>query len=101
MLQKNRKNFIYKPKEPVKLPVVDVWRNMTVQELSDSCGRSVSEVLTAISYTDSSKYTKYTVIENRNVLYDAVKKLGAKYKVIPRPGENVKDDTVNCDAVRR
>ncbi|KAK0083657.1 hypothetical protein PV326_006625 [Microctonus aethiopoides] len=99
--KKNRKNFIYKPKEPIKLPVVDIWRNMTVQELSDSCGRSVNEVLQAISYTDNSKYTKNTTIENRNVLYDAVKKLGAKYKVIPRPDENVKDDSVNCDAVRR
>ncbi|KAK0182011.1 hypothetical protein PV327_000185 [Microctonus hyperodae] len=99
--KKNRMNFVYKPREPVKLPVVDIWKNMTVQELSNSCGRSVSDVLTAISYSDNSRYTKNTAIENRNVLYDAVKKLGAKYKIVPRPDENIKDESINCDAVRR
>lgn len=84
-------SFTPKPKATQKSPVIGVWKNMTVLELSQVTERSINDVLDAIWYTDSSKYTKHSVIENRNVLYDAVKRLGVKYKIVPKPTESTEE----------
>jgi len=74
---------------------------MTVSELAISAGRDINDVIDAISLSDPlERYNKNTIIENPKVLYNAVRKLGAKFKVIPRPGI-VEEDTKDCDVVKR
>lgn len=84
------------------MPIVNVWKNMTVKDLSNTSGRTVSDVLQAISYSDNKRYTKDTIIEDRNILFNVVKKLGAKYKIVPKPDEMLKNKNLaTCDAVKR
>lgn len=76
---------------------------MTVRELAEASERTINDVLQAISYSDSSHYDKNTVIENKNVIFESVKKLGAKYKLVPRPNEAETLTTTldEVDAVKR
>ncbi|XP_012540296.1 translation initiation factor IF-2, mitochondrial isoform X2 [Monomorium pharaonis] len=89
-----------KPKK--RLPVVDVWKRMTVLELATSAGRDLNDVINAVSMSDSLvRYNKNTIIEDMNVLHNAVRKLGAKFKVISRPDQKVENDTKDYNVVKR
>ncbi|XP_072743834.1 mitochondrial translation initiation factor 2 [Anoplolepis gracilipes] len=89
-----------KPKK--KLPVVDIWNRMTVSELATSAKRDIDDIFEAISMSDLVRhYNKNTVIENQNVLYSAVRKLGAKFRVISKPDSKVEKDIKDYDAVKR
>ncbi|KAL0124558.1 hypothetical protein PUN28_006419 [Cardiocondyla obscurior] len=89
-----------KPKK--KLPVVDIWKRMTVSELASSTARDIDDVLNAIFVFDSTgRYNKNTVIEDQTILHNAVRNLGLKFKVIPRPDNKVEESTKDCNAVRR
>ncbi|XP_011702464.1 PREDICTED: translation initiation factor IF-2, mitochondrial-like, partial [Wasmannia auropunctata] len=89
-----------KPKRHV--PVVNIWARMTVSELATSAERDINDVVDAISLCDLvTRYNKNTVVEDPHVLYNAVRKLGAKFKVIPRPDSNVEKNTKDCDVVKR
>ncbi|TGZ53879.1 mitochondrial translation initiation factor 2 isoform X1 [Temnothorax longispinosus] len=89
-----------KPK--AKLPVVDIWNRMTVSELATSTERNIDDVMEAISLTDSvGHYNKNTVVEDPNVLYKAVRKLGLKFKVIPSPDSKVEKSTKDYNVVKR
>lgn len=91
---------LIKPKK--RLPVVDIWKRMTVLELATSAGRDINNVIDAVYLSDSlGHYNKNTIIEDPNVLYDTVRKLGAKFKVIPRPDDKVEKDTKDCNVVKR
>lgn len=81
-------------------PVIDVWNNMTVADLAEAAGRSIDDILEAISYIDPARHNKNTVIDNRNVLYEIVKKIGAKFRVIPNPKE-FKEEEKDLDVVKR
>lgn len=73
---------------------------MTVKELSESSGRSVNDVLEAISYFDTNRYNKNTVIEDKNIIFGSVAKLGAKYKIIASPHEK-NEESKDHDVVKR
>lgn len=89
-----------KPKKD--LPVVDIWNRMTVSELAMSTGRDIDDVMDAISLCDSfGRYNKNTVVEDLNILYNAVRKLGAKFKVIPKPDSKMEKIMNDCDVVKR
>lgn len=95
---------MFQPKPKKNLPVVNIWNRMTVLELATSAERSINDVMDAISRSDSDgHYNKNTVIENSNVLYNTVRKLGAKFKVISRPdSSNVETNTKeDCNVVKR
>ncbi|KAH0568056.1 translation initiation factor IF-2, mitochondrial isoform X1 [Cotesia glomerata] len=98
--EEKAQGFTPKPKATIKLPVINVWKNMTVRELSESTGRSVNDVLEAISYFDAQRYNKNTIIEDKRIIFGAVAKLGAKYKIVPSPHEE-KQESKDCDAVKR
>ncbi|XP_012235806.1 translation initiation factor IF-2, mitochondrial isoform X2 [Linepithema humile] len=84
-----------------KLPVVNIWSQMTVSELSISTKRSVDDIKKAISVVGSVKrYNDNTVIDDDKILYNAVRILGAKFKIIPRPDSKVEKDK-DCDVVKR
>lgn len=76
---------------------------MTVSELAMSAGRDIHDVIDAISFSDSRYYSKDTVIEDPNVLYNTVRKFGAKFKVIPRSDSEVEKEksTKDCDVIKR
>ncbi|XP_018305806.1 mitochondrial translation initiation factor 2 isoform X2 [Mycetomoellerius zeteki] len=89
-----------KPKK--RLPVVDIWNQMTVLELAASTGRDINDVMHAISLSDSfGHYNKNTIVEDPNILYNTVRKLGAKFKVISRPDSKMEKNTQDCNVVKR
>ena len=73
---------------------------MTVQELAVAAGRDVNQVLEAISYSDPGHYSTNSIIHNRLVLSEAVRRLGAKFKVINKPTKEVEEE-VDHDVTRR
>ena len=79
---------------------MNVWNRMTVSELAASTGRDINDVMDAISLSDSFKrYNRNTIIEDPNILYNAVRKLGAKFKVI---SNNKKEkNTQDCNIIKR
>lgn len=88
-----------KPKR--KYPVVDVWNEMTLSELAMSANRDIDDVIKAFSMSDLQKrYHKNTIIVDKNILHLAIQKLGAKFKIVPRPGITVEKEE-NQDAVKR
>ncbi|XP_011301783.1 translation initiation factor IF-2, mitochondrial [Fopius arisanus] len=94
-------DYVYNQKPLVKLPVLNVWKRMTVKDMAEVSNRSVKDVLKAISYIDTSPYDSQTVIEDPQVIFHAVKRLGGRYKLVSPPGsEEIKDDK-SIDAVRR
>ncbi|XP_063985976.1 translation initiation factor IF-2, mitochondrial [Diachasmimorpha longicaudata] len=95
-------DYVYNQKSTVKLPVVGVWKRMTVQDVATVTNRSIQDVLKAISYADSGYYTAQTIIEDNQVTFEAVRRLGIRYKLVPAPGtEKVKDNDKDHDAVKR
>lgn len=73
---------------------------MTVLELATSTQRNIYDIFEALSLSDPLKqYDKNTVI-NQNILYDVVRKLGSKFKVIPRPDSKEKE-TKDYDVTKR
>ncbi|XP_014468945.1 PREDICTED: translation initiation factor IF-2, mitochondrial [Dinoponera quadriceps] len=96
--KKDNPFVVIKPKK--KLAVVDVWNEMTVSELANSTKRDVDDVIEAISLSDAFKrYSDDTVIEDKNVLQNTVRKLGVKFKIISRPGDE--KDTKDHDVTQR
>ncbi|XP_011868838.1 PREDICTED: translation initiation factor IF-2, mitochondrial isoform X2 [Vollenhovia emeryi] len=98
---KARPFTLIKPKK--NLPVVGIWSGITVSELAESAGRSIDDVMSAIQLTDLSqrRYRKETPLEDSNVLYNVVRKLGAKIKLISRPDGKEEKSTKDCNAVKR
>ncbi|XP_014218516.1 translation initiation factor IF-2, mitochondrial [Copidosoma floridanum] len=91
------------PKQKKIVPVIDVWRNMTVKDLAASAGRPIDDILDALFFVDNeTAYDGDSIFEDPQMVYETVKKLGAKYKVISPPSKSNKDDDKeNRDAVRR
>lgn len=81
---------------------MDVWSRMTVSELAESAKKDIDDIFEAIFISDSIRdYNENTAIEDQNVLYSAVRKLGAKFRVISKPDNKVEKDRKNDDAVKR
>ncbi|XP_018360625.1 PREDICTED: translation initiation factor IF-2, mitochondrial isoform X2 [Trachymyrmex cornetzi] len=98
----NKPNVFTQIKPKKRLPVVDIWNQMTVSELAASSGRDISDVMDAISLSDSfRRYNKNTIVEDPNILYNAVRKLGAKFKVISRPDSKIENNTQDCNVIKR
>ncbi|XP_001600208.1 translation initiation factor IF-2, mitochondrial [Nasonia vitripennis] len=90
------------PKQKKKSEIISVWRNMTVKELAASAGRPIDEILDALFFVDNQNvYDQKSIFSDLPVLYETVKKLGAKVKVIARPDIKETDDNdEGCDAVK-
>ncbi|XP_018351369.1 PREDICTED: translation initiation factor IF-2, mitochondrial isoform X2 [Trachymyrmex septentrionalis] len=99
---KSKKNIFVQLKPKKRLPVVDVWKQMTVSELAASAGRDINNVMDAISLFDSFKrYDRNTIIEDPNILYNVVRTLGAKFKMISRSDNKIEKNTQDCNVVKR
>lgn len=73
---------------------------MTVSELSAATKRSMDDIREAISLVSSVKHYNDNAIIDEKVLYNVVRILGAKFKVIPRPDSKVEKEK-DCDVVKR
>ncbi|OXU17644.1 hypothetical protein TSAR_000745 [Trichomalopsis sarcophagae] len=90
------------PKPKNKREIISVWRNMTVKELAVSAGRPIDEILDALFFVDNQNvYDQKSIFSDLPVLYETVKKLGAKVKIIACPDIKETDDNdEGCDAVK-
>lgn len=78
---------------------------MTVTELATSAKRDVNDVIEALTLSTPmalQRYNKNTVIEVPDILHNAVRKLGVKFKVITHPDDKeTEKKTQDQDAVKR
>lgn len=83
--------------------MVDVWRNMTVKELSVSSNRILEEVQEAILYIKNGPDIYPTTrLEDMNVIKDIVKKLGMKMKICAAPSKyDEKEEEKDRDVKKR
>lgn len=93
-------NFSNEQFKKKSLPVIEVWENMTVQELANSAKRDINDVLNAV-YIVSGKniYDKNSTLSGGHLISTIIKKLGAKSKIIPKQTSNI--DTKYKDITRR
>ncbi|XP_028177069.1 translation initiation factor IF-2, mitochondrial [Ostrinia furnacalis] len=81
--------------------VVGIWRNMTVQDIANVLNKDVDHVFKALEFADKTSdtiYKKNTVIHNPQIIRDVVKISGMRFKIVPRPDQEVEEE-VNKDAV--
>lgn len=94
----------FKPKEKIHRKVVNVWKNMTLQELANNMGVTCDHLYEVMIYVDNSvNYDKpRSVIYDFQVILDIIKKSGMKYIII-NPSNKVidSDDDSYKDAEKR
>ena len=80
---------------------------MTVKDLATSAGKPINDIFDAISFVDQHKvYYHDTVMENPQIVYETVRKIGAKVRVVNPPSkrkqeEEKEDEDEEVDAVKR
>eukprot|EP00088_Acartia_fossae_P039415 TRINITY_DN4102_c0_g1_i3.p1 TRINITY_DN4102_c0_g1~~TRINITY_DN4102_c0_g1_i3.p1 ORF type:complete len:762 (-),score=153.60 TRINITY_DN4102_c0_g1_i3:393-2633(-) len=88
-----------------KLPVVDVWNDITIRELGKQCDRSpkdIRDVIMSMDVTNKNKSRKLdTVIYDGAVVKEIVRKLGFRIRHISNPNTQVDVFTVDKDAKPR
>nr|CAD7456769.1 unnamed protein product [Timema tahoe] len=91
----------YSPKS--KTVAVDVWKNMTVEDVAKTLNKDLDHVFEAMMYVDNSiDYSKpESVIDNLQVIKDIVKKSGMKPRVVAPPDLREADKLKDRDAVRQ
>lgn len=92
-------NFSHKQFKKKSLPIVEIWNNMTVQELANSAKRDVEDVLDALYFESrSDTHTKNSILTDGHLLHKVVQKLGAKSKLVPKC---IKKVDIDKDIIRR
>lgn len=101
-LQKLKELELLNPKPKKESEIISVWKNMTVKELAASAGRPIDEILDALFFVDNQNvYDAKSIFGDLPMLHETAKKLGAKVRIIARPGEKeTADDDEGCDAVK-
>jgi translation initiation factor IF-2 len=103
---KEEKNQVieYAPKKKKNegLDVVDVWRFMTVRELSESMNRNIEDIQEAMLYIkDSPDIHPKTRLEDMNIIKDIVKKCGVKMKIVSAPKTDEKEEQIKDKDVHK
>ncbi|XP_047994179.1 translation initiation factor IF-2, mitochondrial [Leguminivora glycinivorella] len=94
-----RQAIRYSPKAGSE--VVGIWRNMTVREVAEVLKKDVEHVFKVLEFADKTSDINYkadTVIHNPQVVRDIVKISGFRFKLVPRPDEELEVEE-NKDAV--
>ncbi|XP_058799881.1 translation initiation factor IF-2, mitochondrial [Phymastichus coffea] len=87
-LQQLKELEMLNPKTKKESEIIEVWRNMTVKELAAVSRRSIDDILDALFFIDQSTiHDSNSIFEDPSILYETVKKLGLKLKVISNPKE--------------
>ncbi|XP_047111095.1 translation initiation factor IF-2, mitochondrial isoform X1 [Schistocerca piceifrons] len=90
----------YTPKS--NAPTIEIWKNMTVEELGNAIGKGIDHIFEVMMFVDNSvDYTHpHSVIDNWQVIQEVVRKSGMKYRVIAPPGQVKETVEKNKDAVK-
>ncbi|KAI4477729.1 hypothetical protein M0804_012557 [Polistes exclamans] len=84
-----------------KRPLINLWCGMTVDELAIIIKRDIKDILSAVSLVDKNKeYSFNTEFKDVQTLSSTVKKLGYRYKIVPKPN-NVHRNQEDYDVVVR
>ncbi|XP_027844790.2 translation initiation factor IF-2, mitochondrial [Aphis gossypii] len=90
--------------KPKQNKTIDIWKNMSVSELSNATGIPVDNVLKIIDLSQNShiNFEPTSLIDNVSVLREIVKKCGFKSNLTSNPNTNKKssDDHLK-DAIKR
>lgn len=69
--------------------IVDIWRNMTVKELSTSMGRDLENVQEAMLYVkDAPDIHPRTRLEDIGIIKEIAKKCGSRVKIVAAPSKS-------------
>uniref|UniRef100_A0A336MIR5 CSON001165 protein n=1 Tax=Culicoides sonorensis TaxID=179676 RepID=A0A336MIR5_CULSO len=72
---------------------VDVWRNITVQELADQIGKPIEHIQEVMLYVKNvTDFEAHTRIEDMKVLKEIIEKCGQKMRIIGAPVHEHMDD---------
>ena len=93
-------NFSNEKFKKKSLPIIEVWENMTVNELAKSAKRNINDVLDVL-YIVSGKdiYDKNSILSDKYLISAITKKLGVKSKIISKQTSNI--ETKYKDITRR
>ncbi|KAJ8670249.1 hypothetical protein QAD02_001508 [Eretmocerus hayati] len=92
------------PKIKKKVPVVNVWKRMTVKDLATSAGRPMRDIKEALSLVDPEIDVEAdSIFEDPAMLNETVRKLGAKARTINPPTLKTNEELneMDQDAVKR
>lgn len=84
--------------------IVDIWRNMTVKELSENMGRDLEIVQEAMLYVkDAPDIHPRTKLEDIAIIKDIAKKCGSRIKIVAAPSSKqpLKDEEKDRDVFQR
>ncbi|XP_076284203.1 mitochondrial translation initiation factor 2 isoform X2 [Lasioglossum baleicum] len=93
----------YVIKQPIRkrIPVVEVWKNITIKELANCANRNVKDIMNVLNMLGIARYTNpNSILVNSNLVCDILKRLGYKTKTIPRPGMKVEEEVKYKNIVR-
>lgn len=107
-LKKRKEDQSEKPKYPGLQPskfkqkgVVEVWKDMTMNELASALGKDINYVLDIMEFVDNSVHYRkgHQVIDNWKVIEEVIKKAGKRFKIISKP--EIEQEEESKDLVRR
>ncbi|KAG8252511.1 Translation initiation factor IF-2, mitochondrial [Homalodisca vitripennis] len=87
--KKTPKTYELPPSQFKQTKAIDIWKNMTVQELANSMEKDCDHLFEVMMYVDNSVYfdKPSSVISDWQVLQDIVKKSGYRCKIVSPPNE--------------
>lgn len=89
-IQKSDRIIEYSPKKKtnkiITTGIVDIWRNMTVQELANSAGKDLEHIQEVMLYVKGANDLDPNArLEDPTIIKDIVQKCGMKMKIIAAP----------------
>ncbi|XP_050589482.1 translation initiation factor IF-2, mitochondrial isoform X2 [Bombus affinis] len=93
-------NFSNEKFKKKSLPIIEVWENMTVNELAKSAKRNINDVLDVLCIVNGKDiYDKNSILSDKYLISAITKKLGVKSKIISKQTSNI--ETKYKDITRR
>uniref|UniRef100_A0A1A9ZFP7 Tr-type G domain-containing protein n=1 Tax=Glossina pallidipes TaxID=7398 RepID=A0A1A9ZFP7_GLOPL len=83
--------------------LVDVWRHMTVQDLSTSAKRSLDDIQEAMLFVKGIENLESTAqLDDLKIIQEIVKRLGGRIRVVGAPSDNAnEDESIDRDVTPR
>lgn len=94
----------YSPKKKTEknLGLADIWRNMTVKDLAESCNRDLEDIQEAMMYVkDAPDIHPRTRLEDISIIKDIAKKCGMRIKIVAAPTSQSEEEEKDRDVLKR
>ncbi|XP_078041067.1 mitochondrial translation initiation factor 2 [Augochlora pura] len=92
---------VHQPLLKKTVPIVEVWKNMTVRELANSSKRDIEQIMNVLNMMNVGTYNNPdSVLVNFSLICDVVKKIGCKTKNVPPPNIQVVEEIKYKDIVK-